>query len=61
MTVRTPTLLAAALLSVAAPVHAAAAVKVVTTTEGLAALAREVGGDRVQAEFAVGIHGAHPF
>jgi zinc/manganese transport system substrate-binding protein len=32
------------------PFVAAAAVKVVTTTEGLAALVREVGGDRVQVE-----------
>jgi zinc/manganese transport system substrate-binding protein len=32
------------------PAHAAAAVKVVTTTEGLAALAREVGGDRASVE-----------
>lgn len=41
-----PLLLAALLL----PSAASAAVKVVATTEGLAALAREVGGDRVQAE-----------
>ena len=34
----------------AVPSRAAAAVKVVTTTEGLAALAREVGGDDVQVE-----------
>ncbi|HVI93058.1 MAG TPA: zinc ABC transporter substrate-binding protein [Anaeromyxobacter sp.] len=39
---------ALALLAVAAP--ARAAFKVVTTTEGLAALVREVGGDRVQVE-----------
>jgi len=39
------TLLLAGLL--AAPAPAAAALRVVTTTEGLAALAREVGGDRV--------------
>jgi zinc/manganese transport system substrate-binding protein len=39
------TLLLAALL--AAPWPASAALRVVTTTEGLAALAREVGGDRV--------------
>lgn len=32
------------------PSLAAAAVKIVTTTQGLAALAREVGGDRVQVE-----------
>jgi len=39
------TLLLASLLS--APTAATAALRVVTTTEGLAALAREVGGDRV--------------
>jgi zinc/manganese transport system substrate-binding protein len=39
-----------AALSTAAPSSAAAAVKVVTTTEGLAALTREVGGDRVKVE-----------
>ena len=39
-----------ALLALAVPARAAAALKVVTTTEGLAALAREVGGDRVQVE-----------
>lgn len=43
----TAAVLAAALLS---PGRAAAAVDVVTTTEGLAALAREVGGDRVHVE-----------
>jgi zinc/manganese transport system substrate-binding protein len=42
---RSLTLLLASLL--AAPGPAAAALRVVTTTEGLAALAREVGGDRV--------------
>jgi len=42
--------LAALLLAAVLPDRAAAAVKVVTTTEGLAALAREVGGDRVQVE-----------
>lgn len=41
-----PSLCAAALAI--APAPARAAVRVVTTTEGLAALAREVGGDRVQ-------------
>lgn len=41
--------LALALLALPAP-SLAAATKVVTTTEGLAALAREVGGDRVQVE-----------
>lgn len=39
-----------ALLAVAAPSRAAAAVKVVTTTQGLAAVAKEVGGDRIQVE-----------
>jgi zinc/manganese transport system substrate-binding protein len=34
----------------AAPARASAALRVVTTTEGLAALAREVGGDRVQVD-----------
>jgi zinc/manganese transport system substrate-binding protein len=42
------TLLLAALL--ASPAPAAAALRVVTTTEGLAALAREVGGDRIAVE-----------
>jgi zinc/manganese transport system substrate-binding protein len=42
------TLLLAALL--ASPAPAAATLRVVTTTEGLAALAREVGGDRVAVE-----------
>jgi zinc/manganese transport system substrate-binding protein len=42
------TLLLAAL--VAAPTTSTAAVRVLTTTEGLAALAREVGGDRVAVE-----------
>jgi len=41
-------LLLASLL--AAPMTASAALRVVTTTEGLAALAREVGGDRVAVE-----------
>ncbi len=45
MPLRSSTLLLAALL--AAPWPASAALRVVTTTEGLAALAREVGGDRV--------------
>ncbi len=40
----------AALVALAAPARAAAALKVVTTTEGLAAVVREVGGDRVQVE-----------
>ncbi len=40
----------AALLALFLPARAAAAMKVVTTTEGLAALAREVGGDRAQVE-----------
>jgi zinc/manganese transport system substrate-binding protein len=42
-------LAALALLALAAPSRAAA-IKVVTTTEGLAALTREVGGDRLQVE-----------
>ena len=50
-TIRTLALAAlAALLGAAAPGRASAALKVVTTTEGLAAVAREVGGDRVQVE-----------
>src|SRR5512137_459697 len=48
MSHRSLTLLLAAL--VAAPGTAAAALRVVTTTEGLAALAREVGGDRVKVD-----------
>ncbi len=44
------TALIAAIVALAIPARAAAALKVVTTTEGLAALAREVGGDRVQVE-----------
>jgi zinc/manganese transport system substrate-binding protein len=49
---RRPFLLALAIAAVAlaVPVPAAAALRVVTTTEGLAALAREVGGDQVQVE-----------
>jgi zinc/manganese transport system substrate-binding protein len=39
-----------ALLAIVLPARASAAVKVVTTTEGLASLAKEVGGDRVQVE-----------
>jgi zinc/manganese transport system substrate-binding protein len=50
MTSRTTAALALLLLA-ALPERAAAAVKVVTTTEGLAALAREVGGDRVDVTF----------
>ncbi len=42
--------MAAALVSLAVPVHAGAAVHVVTTVEGLAALAREVGGKRAAVE-----------
>jgi zinc/manganese transport system substrate-binding protein len=37
-------------LALAAPRPAAAALRVVTTTEGLAALAREVGGDRIEVQ-----------
>jgi zinc/manganese transport system substrate-binding protein len=40
----------AATLALSLPVRAAAALRVVTTTEGLAALAREVAGDRAQVE-----------
>ena len=40
----------AAALALAAPAPAAAKLRVVTTTEGLAALAREVGGDRVEVQ-----------
>src|SRR6266540_3109386 len=40
----------AALVALAAPARAAAALKVVTTTQGLAAVVKEVGGDRVQVE-----------
>lgn len=51
MTLRIPSLLASALLAFAVPAPAAAAaLKVVTTTEGLAALAREVGGERVSVD-----------
>lgn len=52
MPCRQLSLLLAALLAslLAAPVTASAALRVVTTTEGLAALAREVGGDRVSVE-----------
>jgi zinc/manganese transport system substrate-binding protein len=42
--------LALVALGAAAPATADAAVKVVTTTQGLASLAKEVGGDRVQVE-----------
>ncbi len=40
----------AGLALLAAPVHAAAALRVVTTTEGLSALVKEVGGERVDAQ-----------
>jgi zinc/manganese transport system substrate-binding protein len=40
----------AVLLVLSSPARASAALKVVTTTEGLAALAREVGGDRIQVD-----------
>jgi zinc/manganese transport system substrate-binding protein len=42
--------LLAAALSLVVPLRATAALKVVTTTEGLGALAKEVGGDRVQVD-----------
>jgi len=45
-----PTSLAAALAVLLLPAPAAAALRVVTTTEGLASLAREVGGDRVEVQ-----------
>ncbi len=48
--IRTLASLLAAAVALASPVRAAAAVKVVATVEGLAALAREVGGDKVQVE-----------
>lgn len=41
---------AVAALALAAPAQAAAALRVITTTEGLASLAREVAGDRAQVE-----------
>lgn len=47
---RAVALAALACSAVAVPSRATAAVKVVTTTQGLAALAREVGGDKVQVE-----------
>jgi len=46
----TGTALVATLLALALPTRAAAALHVVTTTEGLAALAREVGGERASVE-----------
>jgi zinc/manganese transport system substrate-binding protein len=45
---KTLSVAAALLLATLAPARAGAALKVVTTVEGLASLAREVGGDRVQ-------------
>jgi len=47
---RTNSLIAALLVLVAAPLSSAAAPRVVTTTEGLAALAREVAGDAAKVE-----------
>jgi len=47
---RTLAVIGVAASTLALPARAAAAVKVVTTVEGLAALAREVGGDKVQVE-----------
>src|SRR5437899_708289 len=41
---------AAFLFSLAGPAHAAGPLNVVATTEDLAAIAREVGGDKVQVE-----------
>jgi len=52
--------LLAALALASLPAPATAALKVVTTTEGLAALAREVGGDRVEvASLSRGIQDPH--
>jgi len=48
--VRTRALALAAALAAALPAPALAALRVVTTTQGLAALAKEVGGDRVEVE-----------
>ncbi len=45
-----PLAFAAALLAAAVPTRAHASLRVVTTVEGLAALAREVGGNRVSVE-----------
>jgi zinc/manganese transport system substrate-binding protein len=42
--------IAGALAALLLPLRASAALKVVTTTEGLAAIVREVGGDRTQVE-----------
>jgi zinc/manganese transport system substrate-binding protein len=49
-TVELKRIVVALLLAVVLPARASAAVKVVTTVEGLASLAKEVGGDRVQVE-----------
>ena len=57
---RSRLLLAAVVAVLSAPRPAAAALKVVTTTEGLAALAREVGGDRISVEsLSRGVQDAH--
>jgi zinc/manganese transport system substrate-binding protein len=50
LALRALALAAVASSALAVPSRAAAAVKVVTSTEGLAALAREVGGERVRVE-----------
>ena len=50
MTPRKPRLLVIALPVLLAAADAAAAVRVVATTQDLAALTREVGGDRVEVE-----------
>src|SRR5512138_2580908 len=49
-TLRSLALLVAGATAIASPLRAAAAVKVVATVPGLAALAREVGGDKVEVE-----------
>ncbi len=45
---RVPSIAVAVVLSLLVPVRSLAALKVVTTIEGLASIAREVGGDRVE-------------
>src|SRR5512138_645868 len=49
-TLRSLALLVAGATAIASPLRATAAVKVVATVPGLAALAREVGGDKVEVE-----------
>jgi zinc/manganese transport system substrate-binding protein len=58
--VKTLIIAVAAALAAAAPLQASAALKVVATVEGLASLAREVGGDRVEvASLSRGIQDPH--